>query len=610
MGQSTVVATAFTAIMFVAGVSILIMSVVSGFGTLSEAMTSQVEQRDILLNERIEFGSWSLDSTNLLRINITNTGSTTMMLNDFENVDLIVSLNNGSETTRWVDFDTSQKGWLSGWGQRVKLTIDATDVDSDLSSFPVLVYLSTSSGRNDDDVSFVFDELQNDANRQKIAVTTSDGVTQCYVEIEEWDDASEEAWLWVKVPLVDDTVDTELFFYYDAGHLDNTAYVGDPNSSPAEAVWGSDFMLVSHMEDDPDTSHIRDSTVYDNDGTKVSANEPIETASGNISYAQDFVGVDDYVDLGSDSSLDLRGSDFTIEAWIYPRTQSVNWPTIYSVGEWEISLGIGQDTNTDKLEVWVDDNDDYASISDVTYNAWNYVVLSWDGSNYDFYIDGQPDGSYAGSAYTQTGITYIGGIPPWENEDCFNGVIDEVRTSNVSRSDAWISASFENGRDDLIDYGSEVATTDQGGVSTDYLCINRVFFRDSEGDLINPMRLTDPIHGGWDPLETIEIVISLVDVAPTIEYLTFITPNGVQAHSALTEEEDNDDLDYGQVTILSSETIVTVNHDLGKVPVNIQVTAGGQYEDFLWTRDWNSTSFVIELTNSPDADTVFFWQVR
>ena len=52
MGQSTVVATAFTAIMFVAGVSILIMSTVSGFGTLSEALTTQAEQRDIVLNER------------------------------------------------------------------------------------------------------------------------------------------------------------------------------------------------------------------------------------------------------------------------------------------------------------------------------------------------------------------------------------------------------------------------------------------------------------------------------------------------------------------------------------------------------------------------------
>jgi len=79
------------------------------------------------------------------------------------------------------------EGWLSGWDKRVKLIIDLFDISSDLSNFPVLVYLSTSSGRGPDDISLVFDEIQNSANRKKIAVTTSDGTTQCYVEIERWD---------------------------------------------------------------------------------------------------------------------------------------------------------------------------------------------------------------------------------------------------------------------------------------------------------------------------------------------------------------------------------------------------------------------------------------
>jgi len=69
-------------------------------------------------------------------------------------------------------------GWLSGWDKRVKLTIDQNDIDAALSDFPILVYLSTSSGRNSDDVSFVFDELASDDNRKKIAVTKSDETTE------------------------------------------------------------------------------------------------------------------------------------------------------------------------------------------------------------------------------------------------------------------------------------------------------------------------------------------------------------------------------------------------------------------------------------------------
>ena len=50
--------------------------------------------------------------------------------------------------------------WLSGWsGHRVKLTVDQTDIDADLTNFPVLIYLSTSSGRGPDDVSFVFEPI-------------------------------------------------------------------------------------------------------------------------------------------------------------------------------------------------------------------------------------------------------------------------------------------------------------------------------------------------------------------------------------------------------------------------------------------------------------------
>lgn len=48
----------------------------------------------------------------------------------------------------------------------------------------MLLYISASSEYNNDDISCVFDELQSDANRKKIAVTKSDGETECKVEIE------------------------------------------------------------------------------------------------------------------------------------------------------------------------------------------------------------------------------------------------------------------------------------------------------------------------------------------------------------------------------------------------------------------------------------------
>lgn len=49
--------------------------------------------------------------------------------------------------------------WLSGWTKRKHLTVDHSKVDEDLTNFPVMIHLASSMGRNNADVSDIFDEL-------------------------------------------------------------------------------------------------------------------------------------------------------------------------------------------------------------------------------------------------------------------------------------------------------------------------------------------------------------------------------------------------------------------------------------------------------------------
>ena len=112
--------------------------------------------------------------------------------------------------------------WLGTWAKRIAITIDHTKVDADLVDFPVCIHLAAAAGISSDDVSAVFDELTLDANRKKIAVTTSNGTSECYVEIEKWDTANEQAFLHVKVPSVSSSADTTLYIYYDSTQSDNT----------------------------------------------------------------------------------------------------------------------------------------------------------------------------------------------------------------------------------------------------------------------------------------------------------------------------------------------------------------------------------------------------
>jgi hypothetical protein len=87
------------------------------------------------------------------------------------------------ETKTHTLSQTILRNWFSDWNKRIRITIDHNDISSDLSNFPVLVHLSSSSGINNSNLASVFNEVG--ANSKKIAITTSNS-TQCYVEIEKW----------------------------------------------------------------------------------------------------------------------------------------------------------------------------------------------------------------------------------------------------------------------------------------------------------------------------------------------------------------------------------------------------------------------------------------
>lgn len=366
--------------------------------------------------------------------------------------------------------------WLGTWGYRVKLTVDNGDIDGALSNFPLLLYISADSGYNSDDISCVFDELANDANRKKIAVTTTDGTTECYVEIEEWDDAGEEAWLWVKAPAIAADAATDFYLYYDSAHADNDARVGDTNDVVAENVWDTNFKLVSHQRDNPDTSNVRDSTQYDNDGAKTAANEPL-LATGQISEAQDYDEVNDKINHGSDAELDNIAIK-TVEAWIYlddyglnargrvfskATTNTDGWQIlVHSAAAYTECICFAQDWNNGTFCSWFTPS----APASIELTTWYHIALVYDlgdtANDPIWYIDGvsmgiRESGAPAGVVDSDaanplwTGARNDAGDPDIE----FDGKIEEVRVSIIARNAAWIAATYETGLDHLLDWGAE-----------------------------------------------------------------------------------------------------------------------------------------------------------
>ncbi|MHA1482829.1 MAG: DNRLRE domain-containing protein [Candidatus Heimdallarchaeaceae archaeon] len=349
--------------------------------------------------------------------------------------------------------------WLSGWDKRIKITADNTKVDANLSHFPLTFKLGTSVGIGNDDVSCVFDELTTNDNRKKIAVTKSDGTTELYVEIEQWDDANEKAVLHAGLSgdTLSSSADTDYYLYYDKDHADNTAKVGDTNSTPAESVWDSNFKMVQHLADGADTSHTYDSTSNDNDGTKKGAGEPTEIA-GQIGQAQDFNGSDEYVILSEPPSTSTNVNTGSISAWIQTLDAGASYRGV-AVKQQAFGMFL-----LDGVLAIYDWGNGAARTTGINVEGadWHYICLTFqniDGetpsNNADLFIDGDNKCTVTLKLSSQgEGIAIGSGMNP-PTSQFFNGIIDEVRLSSVVRTAAWIKATYNSGNDSLFTYGSE-----------------------------------------------------------------------------------------------------------------------------------------------------------
>ncbi len=358
------------------------------------------------------------------------------------------------------------EAWLAGWGRRMRISIDRHDVDENLFHFPVLVLISDSSGNHSDDVTFVFDELTADSGRLKIAVTRADGVTQCYVEIEKWDSASSEAWLWVRVPGISSSENTELYLYYDASRADNSTFVGDTGTLPARRVWDEHYMGVWHLAQDPSSGgpQMRDSTENVHHGTSHGDMTSDDLVDGRIDGALDFDNANDFIDVGD------VGSDgwtaLTVEAWIYHRDQGDDRVVCKSPSTTPGDHIFAMGAVSGILRVRIATDGDGAGVTDADSNAdvldtdsWQHVAFSWDSSDATirYYVDSGAEGTAARDGDTiadSSQAAFIANVNLSQNR-YFNGLIDEVRISKAPRSAAWIKAAYESGRDHLVDFHGE-----------------------------------------------------------------------------------------------------------------------------------------------------------
>lgn len=361
------------------------------------------------------------------------------------------------------------------WGRRIKVTIAASQVPSDLSEFPVYINLADLGAR-------FFNNVQ--ADGADVRVTRADGRTLAPREVVALDTGGQTGELHFKAKSVLSTSDTEFYIYFD-----------NPSASPPattdpygrNAVWDNGYNDVFHLEEDPGGTAPQ--MVNSTGGANLESRNGLgssDSIQGQIEQAVNF-DVADFATFDGEyleaTGVSLPTTEGTVEVWFEPdndydsgnsQSQALSCCGIEG-GDPRHLLYLSDDGSLRSLLQDASGNTIAQYSGTFPGDTWQHAAAKWNGSNNWIYYNGdQKDQvanskSLSGSANQQllasddTAPTPAPRVP-------FAGSLDEYRVSNVERSSAWIEASYNNQNDPATFYsvsGAEALLSGSGeGTST------------------------------------------------------------------------------------------------------------------------------------------------
>ncbi|MCK4447208.1 MAG: DUF2341 domain-containing protein [Candidatus Marinimicrobia bacterium] len=327
----------------------------------------------------------------------------------------------------------------AAWAHKKQITINAAKVPSDQTDFPVLISIT------DTDLAA---DAQNDGN--DICFTTDPNETnpanRLSHEIEYFDGGTGKLVAWVKIPSLSGSSDTQFYMHY-----------GNPTCSSQEnttGVWDSHYKMVQHLEESPNDGvqgHLNSvsSSLHGTPVNFLDGGGGTTDAAGQINGADDFAGDDDYVEI---SSFDPPHQG-TVSLWVKRGSINVRHRILGGDDAYEILF-----TTDNKIS-----NQFFALGSEVlkgdtitSTTDWYYLAFTYDNSSSasEIFINGNSDVSGSTADYDPGGPFKLQiGIRTGNTVDYFDGLIDEVRISDIARSDNWITTSYNNQSDQTVGPG-------------------------------------------------------------------------------------------------------------------------------------------------------------
>ena len=248
-----------------------------------------------------------------------------------------------------------------------------------------------------------------------------------------------------------------------------SGYIDDIGTIPAWGVWDSNFKAVYHMSQDPDgdaSDAIKDSTPNVNHGTPGGTMLTEDLVDSQVGKGLDFDGTDDYIDVGNGESLSFGApaDTFTLESIVKTsdsnsrivcRSRQIDTHMPYNL---RVAGGYA------KFQRWNQPGGEDAFTDTniiVNDNVFHYVAFkNINASDHRLFVDGidvKDDTTTWTYDNTTTQKTFIG---RWQNStygDAWGtGIIDEIRISNIDRSNAWLKATYYSGWNNFITFAEPI----------------------------------------------------------------------------------------------------------------------------------------------------------
>lgn len=328
----------------------------------------------------------------------------------------------------WFDADFNYKR---------RLVIQNSQVDGDLADFPVLITQANL------DSNFFSHVLKTTVSNMDIIFTNAAENAELDREVVVFSSGSSLLEVWVKVPALADSTDTEIYMYY------GNAGANKPNST---STWSNGFAGVWHLNEA--TGDFIDSSPNGNTGTTPGGSNDLPTQiTGAIQSAQDFDGNGDLVDFGEPASLDIWGNNsLTVQAWVW--FDALSGSTYYDYltkGDHQYLMQKRGNQSDNRVQFAIYDTDWRSAYSNnnMNINTWYSTVGRYDrtnGNEVSLFVNGfkQTSVETASTIAASNNNVMLGRNDEYSNQRYLNGRMDEARICNVPRSDAWISTEYKN----------------------------------------------------------------------------------------------------------------------------------------------------------------------